>query len=111
MLTTTPKVGDHVYAVYTRDYSSRTARPKKLLPVDKVGTKYLWVDGNKFEFNGRGGSGNTGYELFDSEEAYNRHLQRNRNITRIKKAVSAWGFGDGLSDEGVEQIIRLIEVK
>ncbi len=108
MLTTTPQVGDHVYAVYTRDYSSRTARPKKLLPVDKVGTKYLWVNGRKFEFNGKG---NTGYELFDSEEAYDRHLQRNRNITKMKNTVSAYGFGDGLSDEDLEQIIRLIEVK
>ena len=110
MLTIKPQVGDRVLVVYTKDYSSRTSRPKELLPVEKVGTKYLWVNGDKFEFNGKGGSGNTGYELFDSEEAYSRHLQRDRNISKIKKAVSAYSFGDGLSDEDLEQIIKLIEV-
>ena len=30
---------------------------------------------------------------------------------KSKKAVSVYSFGDGLSDEDLEQIIKLIEVK
>lgn len=111
MLTIKPQVGDRVIAVYTRDFSSRTCRPVVSVTVEKVGKKYLWIDGDKFEFDGRGAGNTTGYELFDSEEAYSRHLQRDRNITKIRQAVSSYSFGYGLSDEALEQIVELIEVK
>jgi hypothetical protein len=110
MLTSIPKVGDLVLLI-DRNEGWRMKSELKLSPVEKVGSKYLTISHygrlKQFPFTGI----RDNYELWDSQEAYERHLQRDRNITRIKKAVSVYGFGDGLSDEDLEQIINLIEVK
>lgn len=105
MLTKKPKVAEHVLIVYS------TLATPKFLPVTKVGAKYLWVDDCKFNFDGSGASGNTGYELFDNYDAYDRHKKRVRNIQEIKYKVLIYGFGNELSDETLEQILRLIEGK
>ena len=49
--------------------------------------------------------------MFESLEAYEKLLQRDRNITKIKREVELWSFGGGLSDETLEQILELIEGK
>lgn len=106
MLTNIPKVGDRIVI----DYNSSRLHPKyEVVKIEKVGNKYLYVDRYRFHLNGKGESV-SGYELFDSVEAWEKSKQRDRNISKIKKAVSAWGFGDGLSDEDLEQICKLIEV-
>jgi hypothetical protein len=109
MLTKSVSKGDRVLLVDRNDNRRQRVEPK-LLPVEKVGLKYLTISqyGRPKQFPFTGIRDN--YELWDSQEAYDRHLQRDRNITKIKKAVSAYSFGDGLSDEDFEQIIKLIEV-
>lgn len=110
MLTSIPKVGDRVLLIDRNDNRRQRDEPK-LLPVDKVGSKYLTITQHgrpkQFPFTGI----RDNYELWDSQEAYDRHLQRDRHITKIKKAVSVYNFGDGLSDEDLEQICKLIEAK
>lgn len=110
MLTNIPKVGDHVLLI-ARNENYRMKSELRLLPVEKIGSKYLTVShyGRLKQFPFTGIKDN--YELWDSVEAYDLHLQRDRHITKIKKAVSAYSFGDGLSDEDLEQICKLIEVK
>lgn len=111
MLTNIPKVGDRVVI----DFNNTRTHPKhEEVVIKKIGRKYLYVDGTYkdygFHLNGKGAT-ISGYELFDSVEAWEKSKQRDRNITKIKKAVSAYGFGDGLSDEDLEMICKLIEVK
>ena len=111
MLSKAVKKGDHVFIVYTKDRSSRACSQKGLWKIEKVGTRYLWVDGNKFEFDGKGAGTANGYELFDNEEAYDRHLQRDRLISKIKQATQSWDFGKELTTENLEAIAELMKVE
>lgn len=107
MLTNIPKVGDRVLVVQKHGKGDRRI---DFFPIEKVGRQYLTISiyrPIKFGFDGQ----NADYEMWESQEAYEASLQRNRNITKIKKTVSAYGFGDGLSDEDLEMICKLIEVK
>ena len=108
MLTTTPKQGDRVLVV---PKSWRNDRESKLLPVEKVGRKWLYVElqgvKQQFSFEGR----NEWFELWDSREAYDLIVQRGRRIAKIKIVVSASKFGDGLTDETLDQILGLIKVE
>lgn len=102
MLTTIPKLGDLVFVTQTQN-----CHPSSVLgwkPIEKVGRQYLTVMSKKFGFDGR----NAAFELWDSQEAYERYLQRDRNIIKIKQAVNVWNFGNGLSDEALEQILDLL---
>lgn len=108
MLTKIPKVGDRVLVVETKTHRDTTPQT---VPVEKVGKKYLYVLGEKFDLTGKHVHSFACYSLWDSQEAYDRHFQRRRNITRIKDIVSKWDFGNGLSDEDLEQIANLMEVK
>jgi len=68
MLTATPKVGDRVVI----DYNNVRPHPKyEEVTVQKVGNKYLPVDRYRFHLNGKGESV-SGYELFDSVEAWGK---------------------------------------
>lgn len=83
MLTTTPKVGDRVLLVDRNDNRRQRGEPK-LLSVDKVGTKYLTISQhgrpNQFPFTGI----RDNYELWDSQEAYDRQkLSQGRNRMAI----------------------------
>lgn len=107
MLTITPKVGDRVLVV--KKYG-KGDRKIDFFPIEKVGRQYLTITiyrPIKFGFDGQ----NADYEMFESQEAYEASLQRDRNITKIKRTVEPWSFGHGLSDETLEQILELMEVK
>lgn len=106
MLTKTPKVGDKVFVVCTRKYRDDAPRT-----IEKVGRKYLFVLGEKFDFTGKHVNDFPSYSLWDNQEAYKRHIQRGENKAKIYKLVSAHGFGNGLSNETLEQILELIEGK
>lgn len=110
MLTNIPKVGDRVLLIDRNDNRRQRDEPK-LLPVDKVGSKYLTITqyGRPKQFPFTGIRDN--YELWDSQEAYDRHLQRDRLISKIKKATQSWDFGKELAIEKLEAIAELIEVK
>jgi hypothetical protein len=108
MLTKTPKQGDEVLIVCTRKYRDETPR---LRQIEKVGRKYLFVCGEKFDFTGKHVSDYPSYSLWDSQEAYDRHIQRGKNKAKIFKLVSAHDFGNGLSDETLDQILQLINGK
>jgi len=105
MLTTIPKLGDLVFVTQTQNYHQSSVIGWK--PIEKVGRQYLSVMSKKFGFDGR----NAAFELWDGQEAYERYLKRDRNIIKIKQAVNVWNFGNGLSDEVLEQILNLVEVK
>ena len=108
MLTTTPKQGDRVLVV--QNWSRNSNAVIGLEPIEKIGRKYITITMFRpvqFTFDGA----NSDYELFDNQEAYDRHLQRDRDISKIKNIVSVWKFGDGLTDETLNQILELIEVK
>lgn len=107
MLTKTPKVGDEVLIVQKYGKGDRKVG---FYPIEKVGRQYLTINiyrPIKFGFNGQ----NADYEMFESLEAYEKSLQRDRNITKIKREVELWSFGGGLSDETLEKILELIEGK
>ena len=107
MLTKTPKVGDEVLIVQKHGKGDRKVG---FYPIEKVGRQYLTTSiyrPIKFGFDGQ----NADYEMFESLEAYEKLLQRDRNITKIKREVELWSFGGGLSDETLEQILELIEGK
>lgn len=91
MLKNIPKVGDRVLLIDRNDNRRQRDEPK-LLPVDKVGSKYLTITqyGRPKQFPFTGIRDN--YELWDSQEAYDRHLQRDRNITKIKKSCICLQF-------------------
>ena len=108
MLTKTPKVGDEVFIICTRKY--RDDAPCTV-PIEKVGRKYLFVLGEKFDFTGKHVSDFPSYSLWDNQEAYKRHIQRGETVAKIYKLVSAHDFGNGLSNETLEQILELIEGK
>ena len=104
MLTKTPKVGDEVFIICTRNDAPCT------VPIEKVGRKYLFVLGEKFDFTGKHVSDFPSYSLWDNQEAYKRHIQRGENKAKIYKLVSAHDFGNGLSNETLEQILELLKV-
>ena len=106
MLTIIPNPGDEVVIAYKTEYHPKI----ECVTIDKVGHKYIYVGRCKFHLNGKG-ENPSGYELFDSYDAWTKSKQRDLNISKIKRAVSAWSFGNGLSDEALEQIAELIEVK
>ena len=108
MLTATPKQGGEVLIVETRTHRDTSPRT---VPIEKVGKKYLYVLGEKFDFTGRHISDFPHYSLWDSQDVYDRVVQRRRNIKKIIGIVVANGFGNGLSDEILEQIIELIKVE
>ena len=108
MLTSTPKQGERVLIVETRTHRDTTP---KTVEVETVGRKYLRVLGEKFDFTGKHISNFPHYSLWNSQEVYDRHLQRRRNIAKIEGAVKQFGFLSGLSDEQLEQILEAIEVK
>ncbi len=108
MLTKTPKVGDEVFIICTRKYSDCAG---SVVTIEKVGRKYLSVLGEKFDFTGKHINDFPSYSLWDSQEDYNKHIQRGENKAKIYKLVSAHGFGSGLSNETLEQILELIEGK
>ena len=95
MLTVKPQVGDRVLLIDLNDNRRRRDEPK-LLPVEKVGSKYLTISqyGRPKQFPFTGIRDN--YELWDSQEAYDRHLQRDRLISKIKKSNSVLGFWQGI---------------
>ena len=107
MLTKIPKQGDQVFMVCTRKYQDVAPQT---VPVEKVGRKYLYVLGEQFDFTGKHVD-DWFYSLWDSQEAYDRHIQRGKNKAKISKLVSSHDFGNGLSDETLEQILQLIEGK
>lgn len=113
MLTNIPKLGDQVVIAYN---NTRTHPKFETATIKKIGRKYLYVVASHewqeyaFYMDGKGATV-SGYELFDNQEAYEKSLQRDRNITKIKDEVERWSFGNGLSDETLEQILELIEVK
>lgn len=107
MLIKTPKLGDEVLIVQKHGKGDRRVG---LYPIEKVGRQYLTVTiyrPVKFGFDGQSAY----YEMFESQEAYEKSLQRDRNITKIKREVELRSFGDGLSDETLEKILELIEGK
>ena len=108
MLTKTPKQGDQVLIVQKYGTGDRRIG---FYPIEKVGRQYLTImfygRPVKFGFDGQNGD----YELFETGEAFSKLLQRERNILQIKQAVSTYRFGNGLSDETLEQISQLIEGK
>lgn len=108
MLTITPKKGDEVLIVETRTH--RDTFPKTV-QVELVGKKYLHVLGEKFDFEGRHVSNFPCYSLWDSQEAYDRTQLRRRNIVKIQKIVIECGFLSGLSDERLQEILDVLEVK
>jgi len=108
MLTKIPKQGDQVLVIQKYGTGDRRLG---FYPIEKVGRQYLTImfygRPVKFGFDGQNGY----YELFETEEAYSKLLQREHNILQIKQAVSNYRFGNGLSDETLEQILQLIEGK
>ena len=107
MLTNKPKEGDQVLIVQKYGKGDRKVG---FYPIEKIGRQYLTVTiyrPIKFGFDGQ----NADYEMFESQEAYEKSLQRNRNIAKIKRDVEGWNFGRGLSDEDIEKILELIEGK
>ena len=108
MLTKTPKQGDRVLFANKVDYEPK--REPELLQVEYV-ESFIWVKGNKFNFRGEHISESPRYQLFDSQEDYDRSLKRFYHFTEIKKAVIEYGILRDLSDETLEQIYKLIEAK
>ena len=106
MLTKPFSKGDRVLVVETRTH--RDTMPKTV-PVETVGRKYLHVLGEKFDFTGKHISNFPHYSLWDSQEVYDCHLQRRRNIDKIQKTIAQCGFLSGLSDEKLQQILEAIK--
>jgi hypothetical protein len=107
MLTKMPKVGDEVF-VTDRGFRDEI-RPIGTKTVLKVGRSYLYVEVEKFKFDG---TGDKRQELWDSEEAYEaitkRRRERSAKISKIKNITSDYQFGKGLRDEALDEILQLI---
>lgn len=77
MLTKTPKVGDEVLIVQKYGKGDRKIG---FCSVDKVSRQYLtttiYCRPIKFKLDGQ----NIDYEMFDNQEAYEKSLQRDRNL-------------------------------
>jgi|GEM_PF-3683128 len=107
MLTNTPKQGDTVYITETRRYESNG----KDILVEKVGKKYLYALGEKFDFTGKHISDFPSYVLWDNEQAYIDCVQRRKSITEIKNFTYQPDFGKGLSNETLDQILMMLNPK
>ena len=95
MLTTTPKVGDRVVI----DFNNTRTHPKhEEVVIKKIGRKYLYVDGTYkdygFHLNGKGAT-ISGYELFDSVEAWEKSKQGIKQISEDRRQSIAIHSFDG----------------